>query len=163
MNALAMAEALADPDQPRAGWHGLMEGLRGTVGHKLFSAMLAEPGLGTKRRVFTSEPASYPLGGRKPMPDNPYHRRIFREGQPFLARDAAAIRAEFPDADLILSLGVASVLNIPVRFGGRVLGAINLLHDAHQYTEAHVAEATGCAPFAIPLLLAEGGLRDPGV
>lgn len=158
-----MADALADPDQPRAGWRALMEQLRLSVGHKLFSAMLAEPALGTKRRVFTSDAAAYPLGGRKPMPDNAYHRRIFREGSPFLAPDAAAIRAEFPDAELILSLGVASVLNVPVRFGGRVLGAINLLHDAHHYTDAHASRAMGCAAFAIPLLLAEGGLRDPGV
>jgi GAF domain-containing protein len=138
-----------------------MQGLDASVGHKLFSVMLAEPALGPKRRVFTSDPVDYPLGGHKPMPEDDYHRQIFQDGQPFHCPDAAAIRAHFRDADLILSLGVASVLNVPVRFDGRVLGALNLLHDAHHYDTARIARVQGCAAFAIPLLLAEGGLRAP--
>jgi hypothetical protein len=60
----------------------------------------------------------------------------------------------FSDHELIVSLGCESVLNMPVRWRGRTLGSLNLLHEAGWYGED---DAVACLPFAqltLPALLA---------
>jgi hypothetical protein len=41
-------------------------------------------------------------------------------GEVYIAADAAAVRAAFSDHELIASLGISSIVNIPIRFSGRV-------------------------------------------
>jgi len=60
----------------------------------------------------------------------------------------------FFDHELILSLGCESVLNVPVAWDGRVLGTINLLHEAGWYDEADVPVALAFAALAVPACLA---------
>ena len=50
---------------------------------------------------------------------------------------------------LILSLGCESVLNLPVAFDGRVLGTVNLLHEAGWYDERDLALGLAFAALAI--------------
>jgi hypothetical protein len=60
----------------------------------------------------------------------------------------------FFDHALIASLGCASVLNLPVKHDGRILGTINLLHEEAWYEEGDVPIGLGFAGLAIPALLA---------
>ncbi|MBF8288327.1 MAG: histidine kinase, partial [Candidatus Rokubacteria bacterium] len=57
------------------------------------------------------------------------------------------------DHALILSLGCASVLNLPVVWDGRTLGTINLLHEAGFYDEGDVPVGQIFAALAAPALL----------
>jgi hypothetical protein len=59
----------------------------------------------------------------------------------------------FFDHELILSLGCASVLNVPVVWDARTLGTINLLHEAGWYDEVDVPMAEVFAALSVPLLL----------
>jgi len=59
----------------------------------------------------------------------------------------------FFDHELILSLGCASVLNVPVVWDGRTLGTINLLHEAGWYDETDVPVGQLFAVLAIPALV----------
>ena len=51
----------------------------------------------------------------------------------------AAIRTHFADHELIISLGLESIVNLPVRWQGQVLGTLNLLHGPGYYSDASVA------------------------
>ena len=101
-------------------------------GWKLFTAMryLAS---GEVERVHTSNPAAYPLAGRKPRRDTPWSRQVLVRGEPYYANDAAGIRFAFEDAEKILGLGLGAVMNVPVKEGGRVLGTLNFLREAGGY------------------------------
>ena len=101
-------------------------------GWKLFTAMryLAS---GEVERVHTSNPAAYPLAGRKPRRDTPWSRQVLVRGEPYYANDAAGIRFAFEDAEKILGLGLGAVMNVPVKQGDRVLGTLNFLREAGGY------------------------------
>ncbi|MCX8132398.1 MAG: GAF domain-containing protein [Roseococcus sp.] len=145
--------ALGEAEQPRASFAALERAAQWTLGHRLFTIMRHDPAAGVNRRVWSSDPLAYPPGGAKPIRETEWTRHLLREGRPFIGRDAAAIRATFPDAELILSLGCESVLNLPVRWQGGVIGTLNLLDRAGAYAPHHARQGRILAALAIPALL----------
>jgi hypothetical protein len=53
---------------------------------------------------------------------------------------------------LFASLGCASVLNVPVVWDGRVLGTMNLLHEAEWYDDGDATLGLAFAALAVPAL-----------
>ncbi len=107
---------------------------------------------GEVERVHTSDPAAYPLGGRKPRRDTPWSRQVLVRGEPYYANDAAGIRFAFEDAEKLLGLRLGAVINVPVKDGDRVLGTLNFLREAGGYRLEHVDQALGLALRAKKLL-----------
>jgi hypothetical protein len=145
--------AMGEADQPHASFAALERAARWSLGHRLFTIMRHDAAAGMNRRVWSSLPDAYPVGGSKPVRETAWTRVLLREGHPFIGRDAEDIRANFADADLILSLGCESVLNLPVRWRGSVIGTINLLDRAGAYTAHHAREGQLLAALAAPALL----------
>jgi hypothetical protein len=155
----AVAATLAAPDQPAASFTALERELEAALGHQLFTIMLHDATAGWNARIHSNRPAAYPPGGRKPLTEHPWMQRVLGAGEPWIGRDAGDIRWAFPDHALILSLGCESALNLPVRWQGRTLGTLNLLHRAGWYGEADAATGRIFAALAVPALLAA---RPPG-
>lgn len=114
------------------------------VGHKLFTLMAIDHDRGEAARIYTSHPDEYPVGGRKPLGALTEWGRIVLEGRkPWIGYDADDIAGAFFDHDLIARLGCAACLNMPVidegtEGGPRVIGTVNLLHEARWYGRQHV-------------------------
>lgn len=129
----------------------MQDAMADMVGHKLFTLMAIDHARGEAARIYTSHPAEYPVGGRKPLGNMTDWGRIVIEGrQPWIGYTMDDIRFAFFDHALIASLGCASCLNMPVvdedaPGGPRVIGTMNLLDVAHHYTPDHAARL---APFA---------------
>lgn len=137
IDALAhVALAMREPDQPAAIFAAVARGTAETIGHKLFTLMVFHADAGETERVYTNQPGPYPVRGRKRVVDAAWSRRLLRDGLPYVGRTAADIRDVFPDHALILSLGCASVLNVPIVWRSRVLGTMNLLHEDGWYSDA---------------------------
>jgi transcriptional regulator with GAF, ATPase, and Fis domain len=145
-----VAEALARAGQPRALFQALDRALAATVGHRLFTVLRYHREAQESERLYTSQGVAYPVGGRKTVRPTPWTARVYGERRPYIGRTAADIRASFPDAELILSLGCESVLNLPVVFDDRVLGTMNLLHEAGRYDEGDVPLGLLFAGLAVP-------------
>lgn len=133
----------------------LEHALGAMIGHKLFTLMALDYGTNEAARIYTSHPVEYPIGGRKPLGEMTGWGKHVLEGlQPWIGKDADDIRWAFFDHETIAALGCASCLNMPVidtarADGPKVIGTINLLHEAGWYTSDHIAKA---APFAALLL-----------
>ena len=148
----AVASAVAGGGQPETTFRALDAAMGAAIGHRLFTVLLRHPAESERR--YTTQPAAYPVGGRKPIAASPWTEQLFTRREPYIGRTAADIRAVFFDHELILSLGCQSVLNVPVAWDGRVLGTINLLHEAGWYDEADVPVALAFAALAVPAYLA---------
>src|SRR5262245_45063341 len=135
---LAVAGALALPGQPAPLFAALDRGLGAVLGHKLFTVLAHDAAAGHSERRYTSRPDAYPVGGRKPLPPSDWARQVFHDQRAFIGRTAADIERVFADHALIASLGCASVLNLPVKYDGHILGTVNLLHEEAWYGEADV-------------------------
>ena len=55
------------------------------------------------------------------------------KGEVFLAATRAEVRQAFFDHELIFSLGITAILNVPIRHAGRRLGTINLCGEEGMY------------------------------
>ena len=149
----AVAAAMARSDQPAATYAALETALHAVLGHKLFTILRYHADTGESERVWTSRPSAYPVAGRKALNPTFWSRQVLEERRPYLGRTAADIRAVFFDHELIASLGCASVLNLPVVWDDRVLGTINLLHEAEWYDEADAPIGLTFARLAVPGLM----------
>ena len=148
---LRVAASHADPDQPAATFRALDAALAETPGHILFTVLVHHPGLKQSERFYSNKPAEYPVGGRKPVTDSPWMKRVIFGGEPYVGRTREDIRDVFFDHELIWSLGCESVLNLPVRWAGQTLGTLNLLHRAGHYADVDAVRVLG--QLALPALL----------
>jgi hypothetical protein len=149
-----VAQALGQAGQPGVLFAALDRATGATLGHRLFTVLRYHPDAEESERLYTSQGAAYPVGGRKAVRPTSSTARVFGERRPYIGRTAADIRASFADAELILSLGCESVLNLPVVFDGRVLGTVNLLHAAGWYDERDLPLGLTFAALAVPGYLA---------
>lgn len=148
-----IAAALADPQQPAASFAALDAALREAVGHRFLTILAYRWDDGVAERLYSSRPELYPARGRKAFTDAPTQRRVAETRQPYIGRDAADIRRDFPDHDKIFALGCESILNMPVLWRGRALGQVNLLHEARHFTIEHLPVARALVQMIIPAFI----------
>ena len=79
------------------------------------------------QRVWTSDAAAYPVGGRKRKTMTPWTRQLLRGGELFVGEGDAVLREVFDDHARIASLGLHAVLNVPLLDAGRCLATFNVL------------------------------------
>jgi hypothetical protein len=148
-----LAAALAAPDQPGASFAALDAALAAAIGHRLFTVLVIHDGAKESQRYYSNQPAAYPVGGRKPITDHPWMRRVVQGGEPWIGNSYQDVAWAFYDHELIRSLGCESALNIPVRWAGRTLGTLNLLHEAGWYRPEDAETGRLFAALAAPALL----------
>lgn len=152
----AAARALAAAGQPAAAFAALDRTMDAAIGHKLFTVLRYHADTGESERVYTNQPDSYPVGGRKALNPTFWGDHVIHGRKPYIGYTADDIRSVFFDHVLIASLGCDSVLNIPVVWDDRMLGTINLLHEAQWYGEGDLEVAAAFAGLAVTPYLAIG-------
>ena len=145
------ARAMALPGQP-APLYALVDRLiQERVGHRQLTLLVVDGA--EVARVYSTTPDTYPVGGRKPMGPTPWGAKVLTRQEIFLGRTMDDIRWAFFDHALIGSLGLGSIINVPIVHDGVTLGTINSSHAEHHYTEAHVPMVAELAPLLVPAFL----------
>ncbi|QKV78782.1 GAF domain-containing protein [Amycolatopsis sp. Hca4] len=132
------------------------ERVRAELGVRLFTVLAWIPERRALRRVHSSHPAEYPVGGEKTVEVAAgWLEQCITAQEPYFGPDRAAVREIFADHELIESLGCGSIINVPVVDGGRTLGVLNILDAEGAYDEDSVEVAESLAPLAVPALKEE--------
>ena len=147
-----VADAGTAAEQPNATLAALDRALGAAIGHKLFTVLVVNQARREAQRYYSNQPQAYPVGGAKPMTDTEWSRQVIGAGRPWIGKDYRDVTWAFFDHELIRSLGCESAINIPVRWGGRTLGTLNLLHQAHWYGEADAGIGLLFAALAVPAM-----------
>jgi hypothetical protein len=105
------------------------------------------------QRVWSSNPVTYPVAGRKRKPLTPWSRRVLREGRVFLGEGDAAIAAAFDDHAVIAGLGLHAIVNTPVLQQGRCVATVNVLGSRAVWTVAERRAIQFIALLAMPSVL----------
>jgi hypothetical protein len=133
-------------------FHHLSEQLRLAVGHRLFTVSRILPGALETERIYTTNPQVFPIQGRKPMDTSDWTAQMDR-GECFVANHPRDFGAHFGDLDTIMSIGLGSVINIPihdpVNDGGRRLGTLNLLDAPGAYEGEVLVACLAARPLAL--------------
>lgn len=83
--------------------------------------------LGAVRRVYSTIPSAYPVGGWKQLSGSDWARKVLERGEVLVANSDAELQHYFPDHQLLKSLGTNTLVNIPVVVCKRTVGAFALL------------------------------------
>jgi GAF domain-containing protein len=149
----ALAGRLAAGHEP-AQLYGAIDALvQEVIGHKLFTLMRVHQAEAQVERIYSSNAAAYPVGGRKEKRGTPWSRVVLDRGEVFVARNPDEVRSAFADHELIFSLGIGSIMNVPLGYRGRRLGTMNISHEAGWFTDEDAAAALLIAPFVVPSLV----------
>lgn len=138
------AEASAAPGQPGPVFAAIDAAVQAVVGHRLFTLLLVDGA--EVARVHSSDPRAYPTSGRKRMEGTPWGRHVLDGRRIWIGQTPEDLRWAFSDHALIASLGCGSCVNVPVVHDARVLGTINVLHEAGWFDAAKAARIAAFAP-----------------
>lgn len=135
-----------------ASFEQVEEICRRAFGFRLFTVLRNRPESGEIERVYSSNTAKYPPGGRKPMGPTPWGDIVLRKGDCWLGSNARDIRWAFPDAELILSLGCQSCACVPVLEANQTIGVLSLSHEADHYGLRDLTLLSLISGLLLPLL-----------
>lgn len=156
----SFTQAIAEARDRNVAFNALCNLCDQVVGHKLFTVTIVDDDAEQVQRVYSNQPEAYPVSGTKPLHIDGWSRQVLVHHQTFVANDIEAIAKVFPDHELIASLGCGSVINVPIVVGTRVLGTLNILHEAGRYDAARVAASEDLKlPGAVCLLFDAAELR----
>jgi len=147
----AIIELVARETDPQATFVVFDKIAQRVLGHKLLTVMRHDAATAEVERVYSSNPLAYPVGGRKQKQGTPWGEKVLDHGEVFIARNKDELRAAFADYELIVSLGIGSIMNVPIMRHGRCLGIVNLSHDAGRYGDADIAPGRILAGLLVPL------------
>lgn len=123
----------ADSDMPL--YMAMQTAIETLVGYRLFTVLRITPDGEGLQRMHSSNLEVYPAGGVKRIGDDTWLRSMTTMTGPQVSPDADAIRRNFFDHEAIFALGCRSAINVPIRYRGRNLGTLNLLHRDGWYRQ----------------------------
>lgn len=148
---LAVSAEAADPNQVFIAVDALA---KKAIGHRVCSIFRYIDATAEVERIYSSSPATHPAGGRKRIADYPHNQAVLALGEIYVAKDRDAVAHTYKEPERIFALGVTSIMNVPVRYQGRNVGALNLFGEAGWYGEACYPVARTIAGLLVPVLLA---------
>ncbi|MEC4724985.1 hypothetical protein HWQ46_05385 [Shewanella sp. D64] len=102
---------------------------------RLFTLTLIDHQGQLAKRIYSSAPAQYPIGGYKQIEDNSWSAQVLGDGEPFIGNTEKALAEVFFDHQLIASMGLGAVINWPVIVEGKVIGTVNVLSSENAYLD----------------------------
>jgi GAF domain-containing protein len=151
----SLAQLSAGAHEPQELYAAVDALVQKVIGHRLFTIMRVHEAAMEVERVYSSNTAAYPVGGRKTKRGTPWSTAVLDRGEVFVARTPDEVREAFDDYPLIFSLGVGSIMNVPIGYRGRRLGTMNISNEAGWFRDQDAASGLLIAPLLVPALLIE--------
>ena len=134
-------------------WNELSLILKDVVGYRLFTVLRLHANGIDVERVFSTDTKAYPVGGRKALRRSPWAEMVLDKHLHFIGCGKKDIEWAFEDHELIASLDLQAVLNMPLVQRGRCYGSLNLLTGGDNiYTEEDAQQVKPFAALAVTTL-----------
>jgi GAF domain-containing protein len=108
------------------------------------------PGEIQLKRVWTSQPDAYPVGGGKRKTRTPWTRQLLEQCKVFVGEGDQALAEVFDDHARIASLDLHAVVNVPIVRAGRCVATFNVLGRQPRWQEQDIAAIRLLALLAAP-------------
>lgn len=110
-----------------------------------FSATTCRPEALELERIFSSRPDAYPVGARKSKVGTSWAQHVMRDRKVFVGEGALEMAAAFDDQQRMASLGIRSIINVPILVGDRCIAVLNFGRDVERIEPAdvHLARCLG--------------------
>jgi len=105
-------------------------------------------------RVYSSRPDVYPVGDRKSKRQTNWARYVLRDRRVFIGEGPLEMAAAFDDQERMASLGIRSIINVPVVVRDRIAGVLNFARSEPRVSGQELAMARLLAIVSAPAFLA---------
>ena len=121
----------------------------------LVTTMRHDDAASTVERIYSSNEAAYPVGGRKVKQDSDWSQHVLVDCKVLVSAGDDLIRKHYNDHAIIFGLGLHSCVNVPLVNAGKCIGTLNVLAPRPDWSDAQVAlvRALGIAALASVLML----------
>src|SRR5438270_12313386 len=126
---------------PQALFAAVAEVARQRVDAGLVTAMRHDEAASTVERIYSSNEAAYPVGGRKVKQQSDWSRHVLVEHRVLVSAGDDAIRKHYNDHAIIFGLGLHSCVNVPLVSAGKCIGTLNVLRAQAEWSDEQVTLA----------------------
>lgn len=106
----------------------------------IFSASLCLPEA-ILQRIHSSRLDIYPVGARKSKRGTSWAEQVLQRRQVFVGEGPLEMAAAFDDQERMASVGIRSIINVPVVVGDRCLGVLNFARGVERVWSAEIVVA----------------------
>jgi len=145
--------AAAAADQPQALLEAVARVAQEATGCALFTVMRFHENDMEVERLYSTNTATYPVGGRKAKRDTDWGRHVLTERKLFVGEGEAALRAAFDDHATIFGLGLRSMINVPVVYADACVGTMNFSFRSETVPPGAATAAMALALIGTPALM----------
>ncbi|MDQ2926587.1 MAG: GAF domain-containing protein [Caldimonas sp.] len=124
------------------------------IGTIVFSASLCRVDAMEVERIYSSRPQAYAVGVRTNKRQTAWGRQVLQEQKVFVGEGALEMAAAFDDKEGMASIGVRSIINVPIVVQGRCLGVLNFGRGVERVSPSDVTIARFLSLAACPAFLA---------
>jgi len=121
--------------------HGVDQIAMALLNRQLLTINIFHPQHMELERLFSSNPETYPPGGRKQKRGTAWGQHVLIEQKVFVGEGSEAIQQSFEDHETIKRLGLQSIINIPISSDARCLGTLNILMTLPRVQPEHIETA----------------------
>ncbi|MEO9067897.1 MAG: GAF domain-containing protein [Caldimonas sp.] len=137
----SLADALASAD-PRARLLAAVDDIAAArLQVTIFSASICLPEVMELQRIYSSRPDVYPLGMRKNKQGTSWAEQVLRRRKVFVGEGPLEMAAAFDDQQRMASVGIRSIINVPIVVGDRCLGVLNFARAVERVSSAEIVVA----------------------
>src|SRR5947209_4246164 len=129
----------AAAQSPAALFAAIAEIAARRVNAGLVTAMRHDEAASTVERIYSSNEAAYPVGGRKVKQESDWSRHVLVEHRVLVSAGDDAIRRHYNDHAIIFGLALHSCVNVPLVSSGKCIRTLNVLRADKQWSEEDVA------------------------
>ncbi len=137
----SLAAALAGADPLAAVLRAIHELAVAKIGVTVFSASRCLVNTHELDRIYSSHSDVYPVGVRKSKRETGWARQVIQNRQVFVGEGALEMAAAFDDQERMATLGVRSIVNVPIVLPGGGLGVLNFGRNVERVMPADVTTA----------------------
>jgi GAF domain-containing protein len=136
-----IADAMAALDARKAVLSAVEHIAAARMGVTVFSATTCFLETMELERVYSSRPDVYPTGGRKSKRETSWGQQVMRDRQVFVGEGPLEMAAAFDDQERMASVGIRSIINVPIVVRDRCLAVLNFGRSAERVLPGEVVLA----------------------
>ncbi len=138
-DVVSMSAAIASTDLPQSLLKAIERIAAARMAVSIFSASSCFLETMELERIYSSRPDVYPVGVRKSKRQTNWAQCVLKDRQVFVGEGPLEMAAAFDDQERMASLGIRSIINVPVVVRDQCIGVLNFARSDVRVSAEEIA------------------------
>jgi len=138
---ISLSAAIASPEMPLSLFQAIERIATARMRVSVFSASNCFVDTLELKRIYSSRPDVYPVGVIKSKRQTNWARYVLKDRRVFVGEGPLEMAAAFDDQERMASLGIRSIINVPVVARDKLFGVLNFARSETRVSAEDLADA----------------------